>query len=133
VGQARGTGKGAVAGPLPDGSQITTLLYTNKKRPNANYAAIVDVLSNVNSNYHALFATITHQFTRNFEFDAHYTWAKSMDFNQYVGTGSSSNNEVDTLNQRADYCLSANDVCDCFVANAVYTLSSASPAGRTLR
>jgi outer membrane receptor protein involved in Fe transport len=120
-GQAKGTQKGAISGPLADGSQYTTKIFTNKNRPNPNYAAIVDVTSNVNSNYHALTAQLKHRLSANLLFDMNYTWSKAFDYNQYIGTGSPSNNELDPTNQQADYGLSANDVRDRFVVNAVYS------------
>ncbi len=52
-----------------------------------------------------------------------YTWSKSLDFNQYVGTGSPSNSPLDPANPKADYGLSSNDVRNRFVVNAVYTPS----------
>jgi outer membrane receptor protein involved in Fe transport len=121
IGQQAGTQKGALNGPLPDGSTYTTKIFTNRNRPNTNYQAIVDVTSNVNSNYNGLVAQLNHHFASNLAFNANYTWSKSMDFNQYIGTGSPSNNELDPTNQRADYGVGANDVRDRFVANAVYT------------
>ena len=120
-GQAAGTGKGSLPGPLPDGSTFTTKVFSNASRPNTNYAAIVDVLSNVNSNYHGLVAQLNHQLASNLTFKINYTWSKAMDFNQYIGTGSPSNNELDPTNQRADYGIGANDVRNRFVANAVYS------------
>jgi hypothetical protein len=107
--------------PLADGSSYTTKIFTNKSRPNTNYAAIVDVISNVNSSYHALVAQLKHRLAANLLFDMNYTWSKSMDYSQYIGTGSPSNNELDPTNQGADYGIGANDVRDRFVANAVYS------------
>ncbi len=113
---------GGINGPLPDGSTYTTKLYTGA-RPVAGYGAIVDVASNVNSSYNALAAQVDHKFTRNLQFNANYTWAKALDYNQYIGTGSPANNLVDPLNPnlRAEYGRSPNDVRDRFVANMVWT------------
>lgn len=120
VGQAAGPYRGAKAGPLPAGSLVTNKLYTNKNRPNPNYAGIIDVISNVNSSYNAMVAEVKHRFTSQLQFTANYTWAKSMDFNQYTGTGSPFNSPLDPMNPRADYASSNNDVRDRFVFNAVY-------------
>ncbi len=120
VGQQAATG--GVNGPLADGSTYTTRLYTGA-RPVAGYGAVIDVASNVNSNYHALAAQLDHKFTRNLQFDANYTWSKALDYNQYIGTGSPTNNPIDPLNPslRPEYGLSPNDVRDRFVANMVWT------------
>jgi hypothetical protein len=66
-------------------------------------------------------AQLNHQLASNLMFNLNYTWAKAMDFNQYIGTGSPSNNELDPTNQHADYGIGSNDVRSRFVANAVYT------------
>ena len=66
-------------------------------------------------------AQLNHQFASNLTFNLNYTWSKAMDFNQYIGTGSPSNNELDPTNQQADYGLGSNDVRNRFVAHAVYT------------
>jgi outer membrane receptor protein involved in Fe transport len=120
-GQAAGSGKGSLPGPLPDGSTFTTHVFSNASRPNTNYAAIVDVASNVNSNYSGLVAQLNQKMASNLMFSMNYTWSKAMDFNQYIGTGSPSNNELDPTDQRADYGIGANDVRNRFVANAVYS------------
>lgn len=120
-GQTAGTQKGAISGPLADGSTFTTRIFTNLSRPNTNYAAIVDVVSNVNSAYHGMVAQLNHQIASNLTFNVNYTWSKSMDYSQYVGTGSPSNNQLDPTNQRADYGISANDVRNRLAANAVYS------------
>jgi hypothetical protein len=52
----------------------------------------------VNSSYNALAAQIDHKFTCDLQFNANYTWAKALDYNQYIGTGSPANNLVDPLN-----------------------------------
>lgn len=118
-GQAPGNVKGSVAGPYADGSTITTKLYTNFHRPAAGYGQIIDVVSNGNSSYHGLVAQVNHRFTNQIQFNANYTWSKSMDFNQYTGTGSPGNTYVDPADIRADYAPSANDVRSRFVMNAV--------------
>ncbi|HEX6495278.1 MAG TPA: TonB-dependent receptor [Acidobacteriaceae bacterium] len=122
IGQAAGTQKGSRVGPLADGSTYNTSLYTGA-RPVAGYGAIVDVASNVNTSYHALAAQISHKFAREIQFDANYTWAKALDYNQYIGTGSPANNVVNPQNPnlRAEYGLSPNDVRNRFVANMVYS------------
>ncbi len=43
-----------------------------------------------------------------------------MDFSQYIGTGSPSNNQLDPTDQHADYGMSSNDVRHRFVTNIVY-------------
>lgn len=121
VGQTAGTAKGAKPGPYAPGTRITTPLYTSKSRPNANYSAIIDVTSNVNSNYQGFIAQLKHTSSATLQYNLNYTWSMSMDYSQYVGTGSPSNNVLNPADQRADYGISANDVRDRFTANAVYS------------
>jgi outer membrane receptor protein involved in Fe transport len=121
IGQTAGPNKGAQAGPYVPGTKITVPLYTNKNRPNTNYAAIVDVVSNANSNYNGMIAQLNHRSSGSLQYNINYTWAKAMDFNQYVGTGSPSNNVLNPANLRDDYGISANDVRERFTANAVYS------------
>jgi outer membrane receptor protein involved in Fe transport len=121
VNQPQSTQKGVKAAPLANGSTFTTKIFTDLNRPNTNYASIIDVTSNVNANYHAMVAELKHNAASGLVFNMNYTWSKSMDFSQYVGTSSPSNNQLDPTNQRADYGISSNDVRHRVVANAVYS------------
>jgi hypothetical protein len=122
VGQQPSTSiKGAVAGPYTDGAQVTTKLYTNFNRPAPNYGQIIEAISNGNSSYHGLVAQVNHRFTQQLQFNANYTWSKSLDYNQYTGTGSPGNTYLDPADIRADYGPSANDVRSRFVFNAVFS------------
>ncbi len=72
--------------------------------PNTTYSGITDVISNINSSYHALSVDITNRSYRWVTFDANYTWAHAQDFSQLQTTGTVTNNWIDPFgNQRANY------------------------------
>jgi hypothetical protein len=72
--------------------------------PNTTYAGITDVVSNINSSYHALSVDVTNRSYRWVTFDANYTWAHAQDFSQLQTTGTVTNNWIDPFgNQRANY------------------------------
>ena len=76
-------------------------------------------------------AQLNHRSTRNLQFNVNYTWAKAMDYNQYIGTGSPANNVVEPAsNLRAEYGRSPNDVRDRFMANMVWSPTSAAAGWR---
>src|SRR5260370_37710818 len=77
-GQAQGTGKGSLPGPLADGSTFSTKVFSNTSRPNTNYAALVDLTSHVTSTYHAMPAQLTHPLAPNPLFHLNHTWAQAM-------------------------------------------------------
>ncbi|MGI4757722.1 MAG: TonB-dependent receptor domain-containing protein [Janthinobacterium lividum] len=72
--------------------------------PNTTYAGITDVISNINSSYHAMSVDVTNRAFRWVTFDANYTWAHALDFSQLQTTGTTINNWIDPFgNQRANY------------------------------
>jgi hypothetical protein len=105
--------------PLADGSKYTTLLYTGT-RPNTNFNAITDIVSNVNSSYNAFVLEGRHRMGRGLQFNANYTWAHAIDFNQNQTTGTFSNNVVNAANLSLEKGNSNFDVRHRFVLNAVY-------------
>lgn len=79
--------------------------------PNTTYAGITDVISNINSAYHAMSVDVTNRSYRWVTFDANYTWAHALDFSQLQTTGTTTNNWLDPFgNQRANYGNSNLDV-----------------------
>jgi hypothetical protein len=74
---------------------------------NPNYAALVDVVSNANSNYNALTVDVTNRQWKWIIFDANYTWSHALDFNvaQFTSVGGTTlNNWIDPFaNQRSNY------------------------------
>ena len=79
--------------------------------PYTQYAGVYDIISNINSNYHALSVDVTNRSYRWATFDANYTWAHALDFSQNNGSSSSGNNWIDPFgNQRLNYGNSNLDV-----------------------
>ena len=80
---------------------------------------IIHVESAGNSSYNALWTSLTKRFSHGIQFDASYTWSKSID---YSSTGTPPNNVLfqDSYNVRADRGLSDYDARHRFVMNALF-------------
>ncbi len=107
-------------GPVTCGA-ITTKVYGGRKQtnatgtlsnvyngqnvtPNVQFSGITNVISNINSSYHALSVDVTNRSYHWVTFDANYTWAHAQDFSQLQTTGTVTNNWIDPFgNQRANY------------------------------
>jgi hypothetical protein len=71
---------------------------------NPNYGSVTDVISNINSAYHALSVDMTNRSYKFVTFDANYTWAHALDFSQNQFTAAGVNNWLDPYaNQRINY------------------------------
>lgn len=69
-----------------------------------NYGSVTDVVSNINSNYHALSVDVTNRSYKYITFDANYTWAHALDYSQNQFTAPSVNNWIDPYaNPRVNY------------------------------
>jgi hypothetical protein len=121
----------ALASPLADGSKYTTIYFPRSingqgngngptARPNAKFNAVTDIVSNVNSSYNGLVLEARHRMGKGLQFNANYTWAHAIDFNQNQTTGTFSNNVVDPRNLALEKGNSNFDVRHRFVVNAVY-------------
>ena len=119
-------------GPLACGSTVAAKIYSSKTQSGATpatynfntpfpaYGSVTDVISNINSSYHALTAEFQKRANKYLSFDAHYTWAHALDFNQNASTAPSSNGWYDPFgNARANYGNSNNDIRQRAVAWAV--------------
>jgi hypothetical protein len=126
-------GTGGSCGPLQCGTVLPIKMYSNKTQTGATsstyafntpypaYGSVTDVVSNVNSNYHALTFEVQKRASKYISFDGHYTWAHALDFNQSIGTTPSTNNWFDPFgNTRANYANSGNDIRGRFVGWAVF-------------
>ncbi|HEU4640526.1 MAG TPA: hypothetical protein VFS84_16850, partial [Candidatus Binatia bacterium] len=88
--------------------------------PNANVGNITQVEGTGNSSYNALWATITRRFSRGLQFNAAYTWAKSIDYNSLsTPTVITVQNSYD---QRNDRGLSDFDARHRLVVSGIYEL-----------
>ncbi len=133
-------------GPLVCGTIVPIKVYSNKTQasptspatynfntPLPTYGAVTDVISNINSSYHALTFELQKRANKYLSFDAHYTWAHALDFNQNASTSPSTNGWFDPLgNARANYGNSSNDVRHRVVAWAVLNAPGISSHGSAL-
>ena len=88
--------------------------------PNANLGNITQVEGTGNSSYNALWATITRRFSRGLQFNAAYTWAKSIDYNSLsTPTVITVQNSYDQQNDRG---LSDFDARHRLVVSGIYEL-----------
>jgi len=91
--------------------------------PGASLGNITQVESAGNSSYNALWITATQRLTRGLQFNASYTWSKSLDYNSFSTGGIVGQ---DAYNLRGDRGLSDFDARNRFVISALYDL----PSGR---
>jgi Carboxypeptidase regulatory-like domain len=103
-------------GPLK-GATYTTDLYSSRIDPTSG--SLLDIQSTVNSNYNALAIQVNHRFSNHVQFNAGYTWAHALDFNQNQFTASSYSSGMDPYNRALDYGNSNFDVRNRFTFNGV--------------
>ncbi|MGD0481973.1 MAG: TonB-dependent receptor [Terracidiphilus sp.] len=129
------TGKG----PLPAGTNYTVPTYTKYGNAalfgtsGASFQGIVDVLSDINSDYNAMVVEIQNRTIHNLEFDANYTWSHALDFNQSATTTESGTTEdwLDPYaNARTNYGNSTWNIPNRFGAFAMYTLPGIEKSNR---
>ena len=75
-----------------------------------------------NSNYNALWLTMTKRFSRGLQFNGSYTWSKSLDYNSRNNNAGATSLMQDAYNLRNDYGPSDYDARHRFVVNGVYDL-----------
>jgi hypothetical protein len=127
------SGKGPIpAGPLTINNIYTSYGNTALLGPNAtNFAAITEMVSNINSSYNALVAEILNHSLKSIQFDANYTWSHALDFSQNADTEGTTNNWYDPYgNARLNYGNSTWNIPNRFVAYALYSfpnLNSSNP------
>lgn len=80
---------------------------------------ITQIESSSNSSYNALWATATKRLSRNIQFNASYTWSKSIDYNSLNSQGIV---VQDSYNLRGDRGLSDYDARHRFVISGLYEL-----------
>jgi hypothetical protein len=131
-------------GPLGCGP-LTTKVYATaqqttangKTRPetvstllNPNFGSTTQVTSNINSSYNALTFEIQNRTYKRVTFDANYTWAHALDFNQNQATNPTTNNWFDPYaNARANYGNSNFNVPNRFVGWAIVNVPGVSGNG----
>ena len=87
--------------------------------PGTALANISQVESSGNSSYNALWVTATRRLATNLQFDASYTWSKSLDYNSFSSQGIVVQNSYDLNGSRG---LSDFDARHRFVVSAIYDL-----------
>ena len=97
------------------------LSSSSPELPGASLGNITQVESTGNSSYNALWATITKRFSRGLQFNASYTWSKSIDYNSLSSppTVVTVQNSYDL---RGDRGLSDFDARHRLVVSAIYEL-----------
>jgi Carboxypeptidase regulatory-like domain len=87
--------------------------------PGTTLGNITQVESSGNSSYNALWLTVTRRLKQNLQFDASYTWSKSLDYNSFSTGGIVAQNSYDVAGSRG---LSDFDARHRFVISALYEL-----------
>ena len=87
--------------------------------PGTPLGNITQVEGTGNSSYNALWVTATRRLTNNLQFDASYTWSKSLDYNSFSSGGIVAQNSYDLGGSRG---LSDFDARHRFVVTAIYEL-----------
>jgi hypothetical protein len=119
-------------GPLPNGATYTVPTYTAYGNTAifganaANFQAINELISNVNSNYNAMVLEILNRSIHSIQFDVNYTWSHALDFAQQANTTNFGNNWYDPYtNPRINYGDSAYNVPNRAVAYMLYNFPNA--------
>ena len=99
--------------PFPTLSQSSPIL------PGTNLGNITQVESGGNSSYNALWVKGSQRLARGLQFQASYTWSKSLDYNSFSTGGIVGQ---DSYNLQGDRGLSDFDVRHRFVFNGIYNL-----------
>jgi len=117
-------------GPLACGSSYSVLGYAGRIQGGASlgridptFGSVTAVLSNINSNYHAMTVDITNRANRWIKFDASYTWSHALDFSQNQFTAASVNNFLDPYaNPRVNYGNSSLNIPQRVVGWAIFNI-----------
>src|SRR6185295_18400350 len=105
--------------PINDVRPFPRLSSSSPILPGTTLGNITQVESGGNSSYNALWASVSRRLNRGLQFNASYTWSKSLDYNSF-STGAIVGQ--DSYNLRGDRGLSDFDVRHRFVFNGIYDL-----------
>jgi Carboxypeptidase regulatory-like domain/TonB dependent receptor-like, beta-barrel len=105
--------------PINGVRPYSNLSPTSPILPGTALGNITQVESAGNSSYNALWVSATQRLKRNLQFNASYTWSKSLDYNSFSTGGIVGQNSYDL---RGDRGLSDFDVRHRFVISALYDL-----------
>ena len=98
---------------------FATLSSSSPISPNAPLGNITFRESTGNSSYNALWVTATKRMSKGLQFNASYTWSKSLDYNSQSSQGVTLQ---DSYNLRGDFGLSDFDARHRFVISGLYEL-----------
>jgi hypothetical protein len=117
--------------PIPNGTVVPVKTYTHRLNP--TYGNITGVYSNITSNYNGLVAEIQNRSLKSVQFDANYTWAHALDYNQNATTTTSTNSWLDPYAAAiSNYGNSIYNIPDRFIAYALYDLPNGARKGSAL-
>jgi Carboxypeptidase regulatory-like domain/TonB dependent receptor-like, beta-barrel len=105
--------------PINGVRPFQTLSASSPILPGAALGNITQVESAGNSSYNALWASVTQRLTQGLQFNASYTWSKSLDYNSFSTGGIIGQ---DGYNLRGDRGLSDFDARNRLVISALYDL-----------
>jgi len=105
--------------PMNGGRPYPALSSASPILPGTPLGNITQVEGSGNSSYNALWVTATRRLTNNLQFDASYTWSKSLDYNSFSSGGIVAQDSYDLAGSRG---LSDFDARHRFVISAIYEL-----------
>jgi hypothetical protein len=90
-------------GPIPNGTTFVVPTYskgysTTSNLLNPNFGAVNELVSNINSSYHAMVAEIQNKTSKLLQYDVNYTWSHAIDNNQNESTTTISSGAFDPYN-----------------------------------
>ncbi|HYH01440.1 MAG TPA: carboxypeptidase regulatory-like domain-containing protein [Terriglobales bacterium] len=106
-----------------NGGELDGLKYSMPyygARPNTKYGAIVNLFSNVNSNYNALVLQLNRRMTSGLQFQNSYTWSHALDYGQDSQTSNTSSKVFDPFCMKCEYGTSRFDIRHRFVSSVVW-------------
>ena len=83
-------------GPLKVGKTFVVPTYTGFL--DTHFGAVNELVSNINSSYHAMVAEIENKSSKLVQFDVNYTWSHALDYNQNESTTTLGNGAFDPYN-----------------------------------
>jgi hypothetical protein len=117
--------------PILNGTVIPVKTYTHYI--NSQYQGITDVTSNINTSYNGFVAEVQNHSLHNIQFDIHYTWSHSLDYNQNATATTTVNNWLDPYAAaRSNYGNSIYNVPDRLVLYALYNFPNVARKGSPL-
>jgi outer membrane receptor protein involved in Fe transport len=116
-------------GPIPNGTILRIPTFTRYGNMDllgpsaANFQSITELISNINSSYHALFVEVQNRSLKSVQFDLNYTWSHALDFFQTSSQAGVVNNWYNPYeNPRSNYGNSSFNIPNRLVGYVLYSL-----------